>query len=117
MLRFVADENFNYHIIKELQNRQPELDILWIKDINFSVKDDDKLLEWASQEGRILLTHDVTTITEFANQRVAAGLAMPGIFAVSVEVNSDRVIADILLLAECSYDGEWSGQIRYLPLS
>ncbi|XWK89196.1 MAG: hypothetical protein U7127_03755 [Phormidium sp.] len=63
------------------------------------------------------MTHDVKTITEFANQRVAAGLAMPGIFAVSIEANSDRIIADILLLAECSYDGEWSGQIRYLPLS
>jgi hypothetical protein len=25
-------------------------------------------------------------------------------------------IEDTLLLAECSLDGEWEGQVRYLPL-
>lgn len=117
MLRFIADENFNYNIIKELKNRQPELDIVCLQDIGLSGIDDAKLLEWASQEGRILLTHDVTTITEFANQRIAQELHIPGIFAISIDVTSDRAIADILLLAECSNDGEWEGQIRYLPLS
>lgn len=27
-----------------------------------------------------------------------------------------RVIGDVLLLAQCSLEGEWQGQIRYLPL-
>lgn len=117
MLRFLADDNFNYHLVKELQNRQPELDIVCLQDIGYSGIDDARLLELASQEGRVLLTNDVTTITQFANERIAAGLSMPGIFAVSIEVNSDRAIADILLLAECSNDDQWSGQIRYLPLS
>ncbi len=117
MLGFLADENFNYHLVKELKNRQPELDIVCLLDLHLSGIDDARLLELASQEGRVLLTNDVTTITQFAMQRIAAELSMPGIFAVSIEVNSDRAIADILLLAECSNDGEWSGQIRYLPLS
>lgn len=117
MLRFVADENFNYNLVKELQNRQPELDIVCLQDINLSGIDDVKILQWASQEGRILLTHDVTTITEFAHQRIAQELPTPGIFVVSVDVTTDRTIADILLLAECSNDGECDGQIRYLPLS
>lgn len=117
MLRFLADDNFNYHLIQELQNKQPGLDIACLKDIGLSGIGDPRLLELASQEGRVLLTNDVSTITEFANQRIAAGLSMPGIFAVSTEGNSDRAIADILLLAECSNDGEWEGQIRYLPLS
>ncbi|MBE9229852.1 DUF5615 family PIN-like protein [Phormidium sp. LEGE 05292] len=117
MLRFLADDNFNYHLIQELQNQQPELDILCLKDISLSGIDDSRLLELASQEGRVLLTNDVSTITEFANQRIAAGLSMPGIFVVSIDVNNDRAIADILLLAECSNEGEWEGQIRYLPLA
>lgn len=117
MLRFLADDNFNYNLVKELQNRQPKLDILSLQNIGLSGIDDLRLLELASQEGRVLLINDVSTITEFANQRIAAGLSMPGIFAVSIEVNSDRAIADILLLAEYSNEGEWEGQIRYLPLS
>jgi hypothetical protein len=41
---------------------------------------------------------------------------MPGVFEVSREVPVRVAIEDILLLAECSLDGEWNGQIRYLPL-
>ncbi|MGA9378712.1 MAG: DUF5615 family PIN-like protein [Phormidium sp.] len=117
MLRFVADENFNYNLVKELLNLKPELDIVCLREINFSGIDDAKLLEWASQEGRVLLTHDVTTITAFAEQRIAQELPTPGIFVVSVDETIDRTIADILLLAECSNEGEWEGQIHYLPLS
>jgi hypothetical protein len=41
---------------------------------------------------------------------------MPGVFEVSRNVPIGRAIEDILLLAECSLDGEWEGQVRYLPL-
>ena len=41
---------------------------------------------------------------------------MPGVFAVSRSVPIGRAIEDLLLLAECSLEGEWEGQIRYLPL-
>lgn len=41
---------------------------------------------------------------------------MPGVFEVSLLVTIGRAIEDILLLAECSFDNEWEGQIRYLPL-
>jgi len=43
-------------------------------------------------------------------------LAMPGVFEVSRRVPVGVAIEDILLLAECSFDGEWEGQVRYLPL-
>ena len=41
---------------------------------------------------------------------------MPGIFEVGRHVPIDRAIEDILLLANYSLDGEWEGQVRYLPL-
>jgi hypothetical protein len=41
---------------------------------------------------------------------------MPGIFEVSRDIPINIVIDDILLLAEYSVDGEWEGQVRYLPL-
>ncbi len=116
MLRFVADENFNNNIVRGLLRRQPELDIVRIQDVGLISADDPTVLEWAAQEGRVLLTHDVATITQYAYERIEAGLSMPGVFEVSLDVPIGRVIEDILLLAECSLDGEWEGQIRYLPL-
>ncbi len=74
------------------------------------------MLEWAAQEERILLTHDVKTITRYAYKRIDADQVMPGVFEVGREVPIGVAIEDILLLAECSFEGEWEGQVRYLPL-
>mgnify|MGYP001025889884 CR=1 FL=1 len=116
MLRLAADENFNNDIVRGLLRRKPGLDIVRIQDVGLSGADDPTVLEWAAQEGRVWLTHDVTTITRYAYERVKAGQSMPGVFEVSRAVPVGRAIEDILLLAECSLDGEWEGQVRYLPL-
>jgi len=68
------------------------------------------------QEGRILLTHDVQTITRYAYERVEANQAMPGVFEVGRNIPVGIAIENILLLADCSLEGEWEGQVRYLPL-
>lgn len=77
---------------------------------------DEAVLEWAAREGRILLTHDVSTLTRYAYDRVKASLPMPGVLEVSRAVPVSTAIEDILLLAELSLPREWEGQIRYLPL-
>jgi hypothetical protein len=41
---------------------------------------------------------------------------MPGVFEVSLKVPTSVAIEDILLLAECSLENEWEGQVNYLPL-
>jgi len=52
----------------------------------------------------------------YAYERMGAGKPMPGIFEVSRSVRVGAAIEDILLIAECSLEGEWDGQVRYLPL-
>jgi hypothetical protein len=116
MLRLAADENFNNNIVRGLLHRKPELDIVRIQEVGLSGADDPTILDWAAREGRVLFTHDVSTITRYAYERVRAGQPMPGVFEVSRTVPIGRAIADILLLVECSLDGEWEGQVRYLPL-
>lgn len=116
MLKLAADENFNNDILRGILRRNPDLDILRIQDVGLSGADDPTVLEWAAQEGRILVTHDVQTITRYAYERVEAGKTMPGVFEVSRRVPVGTAIEDILLLAECSLEGEWEGQVRYLPL-
>ena len=116
MLRLAADENFNNDILRGLLRRVSGLDIVRVQDTRVSGADDPTVLEWAAQEGRILLTHDVSTITRYAYARVAAGFPMPGVVEVSRTVPVGVAIADIALLVECSLDMEWEGQILYLPL-
>lgn len=116
MLMLAADENFNNNIVRGVLRRRPDLDFICIQDVGLSGADDPMVLEWAAQEGRVLLTHDVSTVTHYAYERVRAGKLMPGVFEVSHDVQIVIAIEDILLLAECSLDDEWEGQVRYLPL-
>lgn len=116
MLSFAVDENFNMQIVNGVLRRLPEADILRVQDAGLEGANDPTVLEWAASEGRVLLTHDVNTLTAFAYERIAAGLPMPGVFEVSLGVPIKVVIEDILLLAECSVEGEWKGKVSYLPI-
>lgn len=115
-MKFLADENFDNTIIRGLLRRQPNIDIVRVQDVGLSGKDDPTVLEWAAQEQRILLTHDVATITRYAYERLAASKPMPGVIEVISDAPIGIVIEDILLLLSCSYKGELDGQIQYLPL-
>ena len=116
MLRLLADENFNNDIVRGVLRRKPDLDIVRLQDVGLSGTDDPTVLEWAARDGRVVPTHDVTTITRYAYERVQAGQPMPGVFEVSRAISISTAIEDILLLAEYSLRSEWDGQVRYLPL-
>lgn len=116
MPRFAADENFNNDILRGVLRRNPDVDIIRVQDARLSGSDDPTILEWAAQEGRALLTHDVATITRYAYERVESGEPMPAVFEVGLDISVGVAIEDILLLAECSLEGEWESQVRYLPL-
>jgi len=116
MLRLAVDENLNNDIVRGLLRQRSDLDIVRVQDVGLSGADDPTILEWAAQEGRILLTNDVSTITRYAYERVSVGKPMPGVFEVGPSVPIGVAIEDILLLVEYSEEREWEGQVRYLPL-
>ena len=116
MLRLAADENFKGPIVCALRLRLPELDLVRVQDAGLGEADDRDLLEWAAREGRVLLTHDFATMIAFAYDRVRAGRSMPGVVLVDGAAALGEVIEDLVLFATCSAEGEWEGQVRFLPL-
>jgi len=115
-VRWLADENFNNDILRALFRRNPGIDVVRAQDVGLMGIDDEGILAWAAEQQRVLLTHDVSTITAHAYHRVTRDEPMPGVFEVSRDVSMRVAIDDILLLTECSRPGEWEGQVRYLPL-
>jgi hypothetical protein len=97
MLRLAADENFNGDIVRGLR-RKPDLDIVRIQDAGLSGADDRAVLEWAAREGRILVTHDISTLVTVAFERVADGRPMPGVFA----ARSSGAIGSSIEMSCCS---------------
>lgn len=116
MLRLAADENFNGDIVRGLLRRNPKLDIVRVQDVALSGADDPSVLQWAADQGRVIVTHDISTLAKHAFDRIAAGQPMPGVFEVKSVAPVGQAIDDLILLAECSVDGEWEGQVRFLPL-
>lgn len=116
MLRLAADENFNNVLVRGLRRRKPEIDIVRVQDAGLSGNADSIVLEWCANNRRVLLSHDVKTITKYAYERVTAGKSMPGVFEVPRDLPIGGAIEDIMLIAENSLEGEWEGQVRYLPL-
>ncbi len=116
MLRYAADENFNNDILRGLRRRDAALDVVRVQDVELSGAIDPVVLEWAVQENRIVLSHDVSTMVGFAYDRARSGQPMPGLFEIGRRIPLGQAIEDLLLLAQCSRDDEWKGRVLYLPL-
>lgn len=116
MLAFLADENFHRAIVRGLLLRRPDLDIVRVQEAGLRGADDPTVLAWAAREGRLLLTHDQATIPDFAWERVTAGLPMPGVVRVPNTMSLAEAIEAILVVAECSREGEWESRVLHLPL-
>ncbi len=116
MLRLLADENFNFDIVRGLRLRKPELDIVTVFEIGLAAADDPSLLAWAAEHDRVLLTHDRATMSDHAYERVAAAAAMPGVFILNDRFPVGKSIDEILPTIECSQQAEWNGRVVHLPL-
>jgi hypothetical protein len=62
-VKWLADENFDNDIVRGVLRRSPELDMVRAQDLpQVAGEDDVALLAWATQDGRIVLTHDLSTM-------------------------------------------------------
>jgi predicted nuclease of predicted toxin-antitoxin system len=116
MIRFLLDENFNGKIVRGLHARQPDVDMIRVQDTELSGADDPGVLEWAVREGRSLLTHDLDTMTKYANERITQGLPMAGVIFVRDTLPVTKVIDDLLTILGASEAREWENRVDFLPL-
>jgi len=116
MLRLLADENFNGDIVRGLMLRQSDLDLVRVQDVGLASADDRDVLAWAAENNRIVLTHDRATMSNYAYERVVAGEGMAGVFILNDRFPVGRAIDEILLLAVCTEQAEWSGRAVHVPL-
>ena len=116
MLRLLADENFNRHIVRGLIRRLPNADLVRVHDVGLDGLGDGQILDWAATENRILLTHDVRTIPAFVYERAELGLFMPGVIFVPQPFAKAEIIDNLELLIECGDPLDLLGTWIHLPL-
>lgn len=95
--------------------RKSDLNLVRVQDVGLGGADDGAILEWADNHGRVLLTHDGRTMPKHVRSRLAAGAHVPGVLIVDDLAGIGSCIEEILLVAECSDEGDWEDKIAYLP--
>jgi predicted nuclease of predicted toxin-antitoxin system len=116
VIRLLVDQNFNGLILGGLTRRDPDLEVVHVRDAGLAAAPDPIILEWAATQDRVLLTHDRRTIPPFAYSRVAAGQRMPGVFLVSDDMSIGQSIDEILLAVHCFSADECKDIVKYFPL-
>lgn len=116
MLRIFVDQDFDHDILRGLRLRLPELDAITALQAGLDRKSDPDILAWAAQQNRVIVTHDRNTMPGHAYHRVRNGEAMAGLFIVPRELPVGQAISELGVLVACSFEGEWSQLVVFLPL-
>lgn len=115
-MKLIADEDFNNDILRGLYRIIPDLDVVRVQDVGLMEKHDREVLEWASKENRLVLTHDYSTMISFAYERIENEQHLEGLIAVPQTFPIGEAIDELALLIECSLDDEWVNRIAFIPL-
>jgi len=116
MLRLLIDENVDHSILRGVKLRLPHLDFVLVRDIGLEGAPDVQLLQWAAQSERVVLTHDVKTMTRDAIQLVRTGQQMAGVIVVPQRLSTGAAVRDLEIVLECLSPSEARNEITHLPL-
>jgi hypothetical protein len=116
MLRLASDADVHGEIVRGIRRRTPDIDVVRVQDALPEGTPDSRVLAWAANENRVLITNDRTTMIRFAYDRIAAGESMPGLIATTNTQSIGATIDDILLIAECMSGEEMANcAVVFLP--
>ncbi len=116
MLRLLIDENLDQRILRGVRLQLPSLDYLVVQDTELQGASGERILEWAVESQRIIVTHDVNTVTKYAYERLQNDVPMAGVIVIPEDLAIGTAIEDLILMIECCTAEELNGQVRYLPI-
>lgn len=105
---FLADEDLRFEIVSAVRRLEPVLDISTVQELGRDGLSDGEQLEFAQQEGYILVSHDVNTLRGLARRT--------GSRRSTAQSNSPREVAEpIVLLWDASDASEWIDRVVFIP--
>lgn len=112
----LADENFNEAIPTGVLRRMPALSLVTVSESGLLGATDPELLDWATVNNRVVVTHDKQPMLGHALRRVRAGRPMPGELLVHQWCDVASAIEDVASTGWCVEPGEIDRQIWYVLL-
>jgi hypothetical protein len=113
-LRLLADADLNGAIISGAIRRSPELNFKRAEDVPLEGLADEAVLDLAARDGRVLVSHDVSTMPdhfrEYTRRRPS-----PGLILIPQELSIGKAIEQILLICEACEAPDLVNRICLVP--
>jgi predicted nuclease of predicted toxin-antitoxin system len=116
MLRLLIDEVVRGDIVDGLRRCQPTLDLVRVQDVGLRHTPDALILEWAAQQGRVVVSMDKETLAVDAWDCVARGLPIPGVAILRILLTIGQAINEPEIIALAGNPDDLPDQVIYLPM-
>ena len=113
-IRFQADADLRVPIIKGLKRREPAIDFATAQEAGLAGLDDQTVLALAASRGRVLVSHDVSTMPENFSRFIQEQTS-PGVILISQELSYREAIDGLLLVWSSSEAEDWENVLSFLP--
>lgn len=114
-MRFQADADLNQIIGTAIVRRVPEIDFTTATAGGLEGLSDLDVLALAAREGRILVTHDQTTMPTHFGEFIRS-TPSPGLIVVPQTLPAREVVDALILFWAAAQPEEWVNRIVYLPI-
>jgi len=113
-VRFQADADLRVPIIKGLKRREPSIDFMTATEAGLAGIDDGAVLLLAASSGRVLVSHDVSTMPEAFSRFIREQIS-PGVILISQELSYREAIEGLIRVWSSTEAEEWKNVLSFLP--
>ncbi len=114
-VRFQADADLNQIIVSAVLRRVPAIEFKTATAVGLAGLADQEVLARAARDGRILVTHDQTTMPRHFGPFVQAQRS-PGLLVVPQHLALRHVMDDLILIWTATEADEWVNRVVFLPI-
>ena len=114
-VRFQADNDLNQNLVRAVRRHNLRIDFQTAPEANLHGLDDEAVLAFAANEGRVLVSHDLHTMplhfAEFISKQTSAGVIL-----ISQDLPLNQAVEELLLIWEASEAEDWVNSMLSIPL-
>ncbi len=114
-VRYQADADLNQKIVSATIRRVIDIDFRTASVAGLAGLSDDEVLALAARDGRILVTHDQSTMPRHFAAFIAREQS-PGVLVVPRHHPLKQIVDDLIVIWSATEAEEWTNRILYLPL-
>jgi hypothetical protein len=114
-IRFQADADLNQVIVSAVVRRVPAIDFKSATSAGLAGLKDQEVLAVAARDGRILVTHDQSTMPKHFREFLRSQRS-PGLIVVPQHLAIGTAADDLILIWTATRVEEWSNRIAFLPI-